>query len=101
MGVALARGTDINEALAKADRALLFVPAFLMALWLFWLARLTPQPLQRAGGSGESVQSDSEQESFAARVYNGWRCGVPSAHTFSGGGWGHASVPLVDVTGQL
>ena len=43
--------------------ALLFVPAFLMALWLFWLARLAPQPLQRAGGSGESVQSDSEQES--------------------------------------
>ena len=43
--------------------ALLFVPALLMALWLFWLARLTPQPLQRAGGSGESVQSDSEQES--------------------------------------
>ena len=26
---------------------------------------------------------------------------VPSSHTFSGGGWGHASVPLVDVTGQL
>jgi hypothetical protein len=43
--------------------ALLFVPALSMALWLFWLARLTPLPLQRAGGSGESVQSDSEQES--------------------------------------
>ena len=43
--------------------ALLFVPAFLMALWLFWLARLAPQPLLRADGSGESVQSDSEQES--------------------------------------
>ncbi len=26
---------------------------------------------------------------------------VPSSHTFSGGGWGNASVPLVDVTGQL
>ena len=43
--------------------ALLLVPAFFMALWLFWLARLAPQPLHRAGGSGESVQSDSEQES--------------------------------------
>ena len=43
--------------------ALLFVPAFFMAIWLFWLARLIPQPLQRADGSGESVQSDSEQES--------------------------------------
>ena len=43
--------------------ALLFVPALSMALWLFWLARLTPLPLQLAGGSGESVQSDSEQES--------------------------------------
>jgi hypothetical protein len=43
--------------------ALLFVPAFFMALWLFWLARLAPQSLQRAGGSGESVQSDLEQES--------------------------------------
>ena len=43
--------------------ALLFVPAFFMAIWLFWLARLTPQLLQRADGSGESVQSDSEQES--------------------------------------
>ena len=43
--------------------ALLFVPAFFMAIWLFWLARLTPQPLQGADGSGESVQSDSEQES--------------------------------------
>ncbi len=43
--------------------SLLFVPAFLMALWLFWLARLVPQSVQRAGGSGESVQSDSEQES--------------------------------------
>ena len=43
--------------------ALLFVPAFFMAIWLFWLARLTPQPLKRADGSGESVQSDSEQES--------------------------------------
>ncbi|ABI47100.1 possible NADH-Ubiquinone/plastoquinone (complex I) [Synechococcus sp. CC9311] len=43
--------------------ALLFVPAFFMAIWLFWLARVTPQSVQRAGGSGESVQSDSEQES--------------------------------------
>ena len=43
--------------------ALLFVPAFFMALWLFWLARVAPQSVQRAGGSGESVQSDSEQES--------------------------------------
>ena len=43
--------------------ALLFVPAFFMALWLFWLARVAPQSVQRAGGSGESVESDSEQES--------------------------------------
>ncbi len=43
--------------------ALLFVPAFFMAIWLFWLARVAPQSVQRAGGSGESVQSDSEQES--------------------------------------
>jgi hypothetical protein len=43
--------------------ALLFVPAFFMALWLFWLARVAPLSVQRAGGSGESVQSDSEQES--------------------------------------
>ena len=43
--------------------SLLFVPAFFMALWLLWLARLAPQSVQRAGGSGESVQSDSEQES--------------------------------------
>ena len=43
--------------------ALLFVPAFFMALWLFWLAWVAPQSVQRAGGSGESVQSDSEQES--------------------------------------
>ena len=26
---------------------------------------------------------------------------VPSPHTFSGGGWGNTTVPLVDVTGQL
>jgi predicted dienelactone hydrolase len=26
---------------------------------------------------------------------------VPSSHTFSGGGWGNTTVPLVDVTGQL
>ena len=43
--------------------ALLFVPAFFMALWLFWLARVAPLSVQRAGGRGESVQSDSEQES--------------------------------------
>jgi hypothetical protein len=43
--------------------SLLFVPAFFMALWLLWLARLAPQSVQRSGGSGESVQSDSEQES--------------------------------------
>ena len=43
--------------------SLLFVPAFFKALWLLWLARLAPQSVQRAGGSGESVQSDSEQES--------------------------------------
>ena len=42
---------------------LLFVPAFLMALWLLWLARLASHTVQRSGGSGESVQSDSEQES--------------------------------------
>ena len=42
---------------------LLFVPAFLMALWLLWLARLASHTAQRSGGSGESVQSDSEQES--------------------------------------
>ncbi len=43
--------------------ALLLIPAFFMALWLFWLARLAPQSVQRVGGSRESVQSDSEQES--------------------------------------
>ncbi|WP_413430107.1 hypothetical protein [Synechococcus sp. Cu2B8-bc1011] len=43
--------------------ALLLTPAFFMALWLFWLARLAPQSVQRVGGSRESVQSDSEQES--------------------------------------
>ena len=43
--------------------ALLFVPAFFMALWLFWLARVAPLSVQRADASGESVQSDSEQES--------------------------------------
>ena len=43
--------------------ALLLLPAFFMALWLFWLARLAPQSVQRVGGSRESVQSDSEQES--------------------------------------
>jgi hypothetical protein len=26
---------------------------------------------------------------------------VPSSFTFSGGGWGNTTVPLVDVTGQL
>ena len=26
---------------------------------------------------------------------------VPSSYTFSGGGWGHPSIPLVDVTSQL
>ena len=43
--------------------ALLLIPAFFMALWLFWLARLAPQSVQRVGGSRESEQSDSEQES--------------------------------------
>ena len=43
--------------------ALLLIPAFFMALWLFWLARLAPQSVQRVGGSRESVQSDSQQES--------------------------------------
>ena len=43
--------------------ALLFVPAFLMALWLLWLARLASHTVQLSGGSGESVRSDSEQES--------------------------------------
>ena len=26
---------------------------------------------------------------------------VPSSHTFSGGSWGNASIPLLDVTSQL
>lgn len=42
---------------------LLVIPALLMAIWLFWLARRSLQPSSLAGERGESLQSDSEQES--------------------------------------
>ncbi len=43
--------------------ALLLTPALLMAIWLFCLGRDGCNLSPWSGGSGESVQSDSEQES--------------------------------------
>ena len=54
---------DPLVATAMPVLALLLTPALLMTIWLFWIGRLASQQSQWSGGSGESVQSDSEQES--------------------------------------
>ena len=59
-----------------------------------------------AGGSHFNLWAPADQKEppILGPVILAWineQLAVPSSHTFSGGGWGNTTVPLVDVTGQL
>jgi predicted dienelactone hydrolase len=59
-----------------------------------------------AGGSHFNLWAPADQKEppILGPMILAWineQLAVPSPHTFSGGGWGNTTVPLVDVTGQL
>ena len=59
-----------------------------------------------AGGSHFNLWAPADQKEppILGPMILAWineQLAVPSSHTFSGGGWGNTTVPLVDVTGQL
>ena len=59
-----------------------------------------------AGGSHFNLWAPADQKEppILGPMILAWineQLAVPSPHTFSGGGWGNTTVPLVDVTGRL